>query len=1202
MINDYHDNLDREKLYPRRIINEEVWVSVDLTAQILYCRVKLTVDISYEKQEYVDFDFAIDNVEKCQVNQIDTNFEYISSVSNKDEALSQIETKSFQLQDLEQKLSSPFVCKPCLRVFLPNKSTQEQDLTKEASPPSSNDTLDKSGHQNTVYNIQVTYLLSGSNASVLFRQFDSHSYVYIDGFFTGAYHWIPCVDNLCNRYTFTLIISVATDLFAVASGDVEDTILSDDETSVAYYYRVGNTLPCNVSFIVGPFKVLPDPVYPASITYFALPGNTKWLANTTRFLSKLVPKMQSVFPQVGFPFSSFKIVFLGKGDGRHGQGQSFAGGLCLVPGDWLYGEDIIDQVFYTRPKLVNLFCSLYIGDNGLLGPQTAKDIWLIHGLQQFLGMHLLKDLFGNNWCKTRYLELAQYLYHSLDGGGCLVNDDDHLRSPNLYKKTAKVRSLLIIYMISKRMSTQSIISAVEKMILTHMDSNGKLSEQSHVTEEMVDLVSNFVSTLSSRNVHAMIDFISRWTRSCDILKLRCGYRYDSKKKFVELAVKQSIITFRSQDGKRIERDLDGDSKVSMFKGGLTVQVMEMEGAHDHLLEMDSDILLVELPTSTRRMKQHHRKRSKSSLKESDTVIPPTEANLDEEGVIIEKDPVLWVRIDPDQEWILKFVEFRRSERDSISCLRNCRDVWGQLEALETLMSRTKGRVSVTSIRCLEQILTDSRYYFQVRGECARCLAKCYTTNDRLMGLEALLKLLRNKYFDKHGAVLSNHFDDISEYFVKCAVIQAIAQAIHPISFPIYGYDSQFSLNLASFQMTHIQESLPYDVLQLLLSLLEQNDTAYPPLFDDCFYLHNLIIACAICSVYAKDQITRHRVYKQLFRYLKREEAMPSYHNIITGASLKGLTILQLGGFLRIPNDWEPMVVSETEGLVSSERESNDWEKALWKSFRSCNLLLIKIAMECLFHLYGGHIEFLEWLLEAWIENRLERYERTRRSAIRLLQKQVALRATLRNRLRKYDEQSIHFCLRWLRWMVEEKDCLVQSEGLKVAKHIWGSYIPLCLLTNEEYERERNERKKSHKERKELDYRLEGRKMVVLPARDQSSSFSSPTSQQQPSELGVENVQQPKESSALVNEQATQEQSVEKSSFYLMKEMMERIKETCDLDSEDEHYMLSFLEQGCQGAHVNSVKVSLRKFGLEKLLVRWQQQKSSNEFQTPKEFD
>lgn len=583
--------------------------------------------------------------------------------------------------------------------------------------------------------ITVTYKITDSNVSVLFRHCDSHSYLYIDSFFTGAYFWIPCVDNLCSRHTFSLIIQVATDLFAIASGDVEDTILSEDESNVAYHYRIGNTLPCNVSFIVGPFKVLPDAVYPATITYFVLPGYTKWLANTTRFISKLVPKLQSTFPQVGFPFSSFKIVFLGQGDGR--KCHSFAGGLCLVPGDWLYGEDIIDQVFYTRPKLVDLLCSLYVGDNGLLSPLTANDVWLIHGLRQFLGMHLLKDLFGSNWCKTRYLELSQYLYHSLDGGGCLVNDDNYLHSPNLYKKSAKIRCLLIIYMISKRMSTQSILSAIEKMILSHSKclDNGQ--------EEMEDLVSLFVSTLTCRNVNAMMDFISRWTRSCDILQLRCGYRYDSKKKFVELAVKQSIITFRPQDGKRIEKELDSESgKVSMFKGSLTVQVMEMEGAHDHLLEMDNDILLVELPTSTRRMKQHHRK--KGSLKESETVTSPTETDLNGDSVLIEKDPVLWVRIDPDQEWILKNVEFRRSERDSISCLRNCRDVLGQLEALETLMTRTKGRVSVASIRCLEQVLNDPRYYFQVRGECARCLAKFHTTNDRLMGIEVLLKFLRNK--------------------------------------------------------------------------------------------------------------------------------------------------------------------------------------------------------------------------------------------------------------------------------------------------------------------------------------------------------------------------------------------------------------------------------------------------------------------------
>lgn len=456
-----------------------------------------------------------------------------------------------------------------------------------------------------------------------------------------------------------------------------------------------------------------------------------------------------------------------------------------------------------------------------------------------------------------------------------------------------------------------------------------------------------------------------------------------------------------------------------------------------------------------------------------------------------------------------------------------------------------------------------------------------------------------RYFDKHGAALSNRFDDISEYFVKCAVIQAIAQAIHPISFPVYGYDSKFSLNLVSFEMTSIQESLPHDVLQLVLSFLEQNDTISH--FDDCFYLHNLIITCAICALYAKDQITRHRVYKQLFRYLKREETMPSYHHVITGASLKGLTILQLGGFLRIPNQWDPILVSDTEGLVSNERESNEWEKALWKSFRtSGNPFLTKIAMECLFHLYKGHIEFLEWLLEAWIENGRERYEPIRKSAIRLLQRQVALRPSLRNRLRKHDQQSIQFCLRWLRWILEEKNCVLQLEGWKVAKQIWGSYIPLCLLTNEEYERERNERKKSYKERKELDYRLEGRKMVVLPAKEQSSSLTSHPPEQQ--ESGMENVPDRQESMTIKNEPVTQEGHVEEWSWYFVKEVMERIKTTCSLDDEDEHYMRSFLEQGCQGSNANSVGVALNKFGLKQLIARCQQQKHPEEFRIPEELD
>eukprot|EP00871_Galdieria_phlegrea_P000547 jgi/Galph1/1493/GphlegSOOS_G168.1 len=791
-----------QKHYPKRVIHQQVFVSIDLTSQQLDCTSNLTLELPEENKGYIEFDFAIDSITNCEVNQNKVNYEFHNPTLGTKEALyAKVDnSKSFQVHHLEQQLPKPFdsSSSPCLKIFLPESLIASDIPTTEPLEVQDRETPAK--NYSTIL-VSISYTIYGSNAAVFFRRVDTHSYVYIDSFFTGACYWIPCVDNLFSRNTFSLILSVATEMFAIASGNVEDTVLANDESTV-----------------------LPDPVYPASITYFVLPGYTKMLANTVRFLSKMIPKIESTFSKIGFPFPSVKMVFLYEGDGRQGQGQCFAGELCLVPGDILYSDDIIDQVYESRRKLVNLFCGLYVGDCGILSPKHANDVWLVHGLQHFIGMQFLKDMFGTNWCKTCYLEMARYLCQSSDGGGCLVSNEHSLRFPNLYEKGANIRSLLIIYMISKRLSLETVVKGTEQLILEAQEENARkdITCLPEGDAFLVDKMDRFVELVATKNPKALKEFISRWILTCDILKLRCGYRYDSKKKFVELAVKQSVITFRSHDGKRIEKDFEGQSSdMELFKGSLTVQVMEMEGPHDHLLEMDNDILLVELPTSTRRLKQHHQRQNDSPKKDTNHLVTDTAVD----SALIEKDPVLWVRVDPDEDWILKVLEFRRSEMDSISCLRNCRDVFGQLEALETLM--------------MQQMLYNHRIYYQVRGECARCLAKCHTINDQFIGLDALLNFIKKKYFDDQGVVLPNEFQDISEYFVKCAVIQALS--------PMTRWSfHQFMDMIGNF-----------------------------------------------------DEMIRQRVYKQLFRYLKREKAIPSYHHVITASALKGLTILQQSGILNM---------------------------------------------------------------------------------------------------------------------------------------------------------------------------------------------------------------------------------------------------------------------------------------------------------------
>lgn len=106
---------------------------------------------------------------------------------------------------------------------------------------------------------------------------------------SGARSWFPCLDTLSERATYEMEYTVSSDLVVVSSGDLIEQVFSEDMSQKTFYYSLGiPTTAQMIGLCVGPFEIVTDPVRPASITNFCLPGREQDLAHSTSFITKVV--------------------------------------------------------------------------------------------------------------------------------------------------------------------------------------------------------------------------------------------------------------------------------------------------------------------------------------------------------------------------------------------------------------------------------------------------------------------------------------------------------------------------------------------------------------------------------------------------------------------------------------------------------------------------------------------------------------------------------------------------------------------------------------------------------------------------------------------------------------------------------------------------------------------------------------------------
>lgn len=374
-------------------------------------------------------------------------------------------------------------------------------------------------------------------------------------------------------------------------------------------------------------------------------------------------------------------------------------------------------------------------------------------------------------------------------------------------------------------------------------------------------------------------FVERWVYGCGSPTLDVGYSVRKRKNKLEFAVKvlHSPATLAADEAAsrvarnhrtsvtiRLQEDAtSSDHVVALTAGGVTATPGTLAPSeHEHF---------VEFPLQAKTKDSRYEKKKFTAP----VVESGTGTAINNDVVTARDNPVSWVRVDPDREWLCNIrlpIEQVGLESMQALLLDKEMDVVAQSSAVKFLAKRA-AIGSQTACAALERCLRNSMTTFcRVRAEAAMALGKSTGTKSKFLGLSALVSYYRRTQCDRNtGFPKPNDTRDVAETIVDEAVLLALGASV----------DDSNSMNGIIFT--------PTTAFDCLIDRLERNDNTGNPNSDV-----GLIVAAleALSIAMPPDAKRRDLAIAQAVRYAHRDPVfIKSDRNVVARASYRALANL-----------------------------------------------------------------------------------------------------------------------------------------------------------------------------------------------------------------------------------------------------------------------------------------------------------------------
>ncbi|TPX68903.1 hypothetical protein SpCBS45565_g02812 [Spizellomyces sp. 'palustris'] len=742
------------------------------------------------------------------------------------------------------------------------------------------------------------------------------------------------------------------EMLVLCSGELDEQVLHPVDTTkkISSYVLSNPVCPASIMLAIGPFDGIPISEWMSATVpkdmnadeqeevdtagadafirdrnicdggyAFCLPGRREQLEYTTSFVAQALAFFEQ-YLGVPFPFGSYKQVFLEDTYNPAAVGAT----LAVFSSHLLLEDNIIDQTYETMRLLCRALVTQWFGH--YIVPKTWADTWLTVGLTNYIVGLFLERFLGKNEYKFRLKKDMQRVCEldvnqppvypttvapddpSSDEQPTMIDplvlqhfhpDDDWA---SVRSEFLSLKSPIILYMLERRMGKGMLQKMVNKILLSA--AAGELPNGLS-THHFLRVARKLTGKLELKT------FADQWIYGSGCPRFSFKYNFNRKKMMVEFKFRQE-----NTNGGIV-------GSTPKFTGPFTIRIHEPGGTYDTEVHIEDLEKQYDIQYHTK-YKRIRRKPITAKSKKGTEAGGPEEGTQDvtraEEGRIewIDEEPERltfeWIRLDPDNQWLCIKI-FEQSDYMWAAQLQKDRDVNAQyemiylskaIEALDHLPSQ--GTCSV-----LSDFVGDITAYYGLRMEAAYALARCTSEHRGALGVRSLLDTFREKFCfgdanDPEAVVpKSNDFTEMQEYYVKKALISAIAT------------------------VRELDDIAPIQCRRFLLALLKFNDNTGNS-FSDNYFVANLIVAVGNSFLPTARQVRKRPVVaippgdgtveefsfggdsddedpssamgstnataaniplfrealREVHRYRNLDRLMPSYHNAVTAACLETL--------------------------------------------------------------------------------------------------------------------------------------------------------------------------------------------------------------------------------------------------------------------------------------------------------------------------
>ncbi|KAK7063812.1 transcription initiation factor TFIID subunit 2 [Favolaschia claudopus] len=751
--------------------------------------------------------------------------------------------------------------------------------------------------------------------------------------------WVPCVDNLWEKCTWEFEFVVPRYLEEISAEDDEPTdasptlVVCSGELveQVAHPYSSHKTIFLfsqavltsvqHIAFAAGPFHMYSIPLDHIAedgnssqppMYAFCLPGHESHLTTSTSCLRSAMSFYATEFGS--YPFGSYKLVFVDEMPTQRFDSSTFT----LLTVDLLHGEDAIEQVLETRHALAHALACQWMGIN--IQPKFWSDSWLVNGLSLYITGLFMKKLFGNNEYRFRLKKDMQRVVERDNGLMPPICQPTRLEPPDAAEMAfINLKAPLVLHILDRKLGKSGTSLGLSR-VLPKIFLSALTGDNNTISTHMFLRTCRKVSGVDPRT------FAEQWIYGCGCPVFGFSASFNRKKMAVEITMRQECPAYKMLEGN--DHAMALQKPVRFFEGQMTVRIHEADGTpYEHVLDIQSPFKRYEVPFNTkykrvRRNTKRYlaRQAAAQAAAEGDTEAAEAMGMVDmgfglevwekesernnwkvedwteEDETAMSGATYEWIRMDADFEWVAE-VKFEQPDFMWVSQLQRDRDVVAQLEALHALAQQPTKIVSST----LTKTVLVSNYYFRIRCEAAVALVHCSIPRLDYLGLFHLFKLFLRYCYDPedpnqdlfaHTYVPKpNDFSDLSEYFVRKSLINAISRTRYP------------------------NGKSPSIVRKFLVDQLRYNDNTSNA-YADGFYICTIISSAAYATVSTaspergellpsevrteyndEDADLLKQTVSEVDRYRNMDRLIPSTHNNVTIACLEFYLVLTVANLI-----------------------------------------------------------------------------------------------------------------------------------------------------------------------------------------------------------------------------------------------------------------------------------------------------------------